>query len=207
LDKAHLLVLGWNDWTAARREIEASLSGEDRITYADTYFEYWPYWGRRFKLRLLEGDLEGAEALAEDKFSMEKWYGPYVGAYLQSARGECAQAEASSSTMLAWGPLSENLELLHFLSRCRVEQGRLREAAAVLRRVREVYGPLNAGSVHYTKSLMLLGHAYEGLGERSRAREAYEELVSIWKQADPDLPDLIEARRRLAQLAPPRGRD
>ena len=207
LNKALLSVLGWNDWAAAGREIETSAVEADRVTYASRYFEYWPYWGRHLKLRLLGGDLAGAETLAKQKFSMEKWYGPYVGAYLQGARGECAQAEASSSTMLTWGPAGESLELLYFLARCQVEEGRHREAVASLRRLKDLYGPLQAGSVYYTKGLVLLGQAYENLGEVDLARETYTELTSIWERADADLPDLIDVRQRLSRLRSPAVRE
>ncbi len=40
----------------------------------------------------------------------------------------------------------------------------------------------------------------EKLGERERARHWYEQFTDDWKDADPDIPELIEARERLGEL-------
>jgi tetratricopeptide (TPR) repeat protein len=46
-----------------------------------------------------------------------------------------------------------------------------------------------------------LGLAAERAGDPARARAAYEEAVRLWSKADPDLPDLREARGRRNALA------
>ncbi|MFQ5641337.1 MAG: protein kinase [bacterium] len=50
------------------------------------------------------------------------------------------------------------------------------------------------------RALLRKAHAYEALGQKQKAIEAYKEFVEIWKDADEDLPDLIEAKERLAKL-------
>ncbi|MEE9231557.1 MAG: hypothetical protein V3U86_12715 [Acidobacteriota bacterium] len=40
----------------------------------------------------------------------------------------------------------------------------------------------------------------ERLGDTDRARHWYERFTDDWKDADPDIPELIEARKRLAAL-------
>ena len=40
--------------------------------------------------------------------------------------------------------------------------------------------------------------AYEGAGERERARRELLAFVAEWKDADPDIPELKDARRRLS---------
>ena len=47
------------------------------------------------------------------------------------------------------------------------------------------------------KSLYLLGYAYEQNGDQKKAKEYYEKYLSIYKYADPDIPELSEARKRL----------
>ncbi len=37
-------------------------------------------------------------------------------------------------------------------------------------------------------------------GDTDRARHCYERFTEDWKDADPDIPELIEARERLAEL-------
>ncbi len=40
----------------------------------------------------------------------------------------------------------------------------------------------------------------ERLGDTGHARHWYEQFLTGWKEADPDIPELIEARKRLAAL-------
>jgi eukaryotic-like serine/threonine-protein kinase len=45
-----------------------------------------------------------------------------------------------------------------------------------------------------------LAQAYEHLGRRAEAIEQYTRFLGIWHDADPDLPELIDARARLGRL-------
>ncbi len=45
-----------------------------------------------------------------------------------------------------------------------------------------------------------LAKLYDRLGNTDRARHWYEQFTEDWKDADPDIPELIEARERLAEL-------
>jgi tetratricopeptide (TPR) repeat protein len=44
---------------------------------------------------------------------------------------------------------------------------------------------------------------YDHLGDTDRARHWYERFTEDWTDADPDIPELIEARKRLAELKAP----
>ena len=43
-----------------------------------------------------------------------------------------------------------------------------------------------------------LARAFEESGWTDKAIEQYEKFLSIWKDADKDVPDLIDAKKRLA---------
>jgi hypothetical protein len=45
-----------------------------------------------------------------------------------------------------------------------------------------------------------LARAHAGAGHAADARQAYEEAFQIWKDADPDLPLLLEARKEYERL-------
>ena len=47
---------------------------------------------------------------------------------------------------------------------------------------------------------IMLGRAHAGAGHVNEARKAYQEAFTIWKDADADLPLLIEARQEFARL-------
>jgi len=45
-----------------------------------------------------------------------------------------------------------------------------------------------------------LGRAYALQGDTARARTAYRDFLSLWKDADPDIPILKEAKAEYAKL-------
>ncbi|MFC1799908.1 protein kinase [Candidatus Eisenbacteria bacterium] len=59
---------------------------------------------------------------------------------------------------------------------------------------------LNASPVRSVLVYYQLGKAYEGSGWNNKAIAAYEEFLEIWKDADPGLEDIEDARERLANL-------
>ena len=61
-----------------------------------------------------------------------------------------------------------------------------------------VYGIDNA--VVIPKSHYQLGKSYEALGQATLALEQYKKFLDIWKNADEDQADLIEAKARVAAL-------
>jgi hypothetical protein len=45
-----------------------------------------------------------------------------------------------------------------------------------------------------------LGRAYTLTGESAKARTAYDDFLALWKDADPDLPILKQAKAEYAKL-------
>jgi tetratricopeptide (TPR) repeat protein/DNA-binding winged helix-turn-helix (wHTH) protein len=76
------------------------------------------------------------------------------------------------------------------LANAYLELGRLDEAIAEYERILKL-NP-NYPLAHYH-----LGQAYERKGDGARARAAYERFLQVWKDADADIPEVIEAQQRL----------
>ncbi|MCH9024815.1 MAG: tetratricopeptide repeat protein [candidate division Zixibacteria bacterium] len=55
--------------------------------------------------------------------------------------------------------------------------------------------PVRSALGHY-----YLGQAYEADGQKKKAVESYETFLTIWKNADPGIKDMADARERLAKL-------
>jgi hypothetical protein len=45
-----------------------------------------------------------------------------------------------------------------------------------------------------------LGRAYALSGDKARAKSAYQNFLTIWKDADPDIPMLKQAKAEYAKL-------
>jgi len=60
-------------------------------------------------------------------------------------------------------------------------------------------GRLGYGDI-YAKSFYMLGKIYEQKGERTLAAENYRKFLDLWKDADPGIPEVDDARKRLAGL-------
>jgi serine/threonine protein kinase/Flp pilus assembly protein TadD len=61
------------------------------------------------------------------------------------------------------------------------------------------YGRLYNGDI-YAKSFYMLGKIYEHQGDTAKAIEHYEKFLSLWKDANPGIAEIEDARKRVAGL-------
>ena len=52
----------------------------------------------------------------------------------------------------------------------------------------------------YAKAYYMLGRIAEQQGDKARARQNYSKFLDLWKDADPGLPEVADAKRRLANI-------
>ncbi|MGH9834069.1 MAG: tetratricopeptide repeat protein, partial [Blastocatellia bacterium] len=78
------------------------------------------------------------------------------------------------------------------LANAYLELGRLDEAIAEYERILRL-------NPNYPLAQYHLGQAYERKGDRERAREAYRSFLQTWKDADADIPEVINAKAWLAR--------
>ena len=92
------------------------------------------------------------------------------------------------------------------LARCYFETSRFEKAIAELQRVENSRGNyfkrdnIDFRAAVYPKTLFLLGKTYEKTGDTKSAVANYQKLLKLWEHADKDLPELIAAKARVAEL-------
>jgi predicted Zn-dependent protease len=73
------------------------------------------------------------------------------------------------------------------------------EAAAEFQRVLDHRGVDPAG-LEYPLSYLGLARAYALQGDSAKSRTAYQDFFALWKDADPNIPILREAKAEYAKL-------
>ena len=155
----------------------------------------------------LAGDVIGAETISSDlkrrypsDFQVNGIYGPSVEGLLQSLRGNTAaaiqalQPAARFDLGLSFGFVPVYVRGVVYL---RGRQGK--EAAAEFQRIL-AQRALGATSPLYSLSYVGLARACSLTGDTGKARSAYQDFFALWKDADPDIPILKEAKAEYAKL-------
>ena len=62
-----------------------------------------------------------------------------------------------------------------------------------------ISGRLYNGDI-YAKSFYMLGKIYQERGMKEKAREHYEKFLALWKDADPGIQEVSEAKKQLVAL-------
>ncbi|MCI0406264.1 MAG: tetratricopeptide repeat protein, partial [candidate division Zixibacteria bacterium] len=89
----------------------------------------------------------------------------------------------------------------YMLGRAYLEAGRLGEAVSEFEKILSRYDESRTYELIWgAKAYYLLGLAYEKSGWNQKAVEKYQEFLEIWKNADPGIAEVAEAKARLAKL-------
>ena len=82
----------------------------------------------------------------------------------------------------------------------RLEAGHAAEAVADFQRILDnrAWEPT---SVLYPLAQLGLGRAAATAGDSAKSRRAYQDFLALWKDADPDVPVLVQAKTEYAKLA------
>jgi len=199
--------LGMWDSAAANARISEKLTETLKPTFADgiarpvfssddNYFIRWYYRA---------GDTTRALRL------LEKWSTPAVvssidGAeYHWMAMGEIALARADYSRAVECFKRADSLgwgdDILYRLAQAYWESGDAPGTIAALKKLLKDYHALMwCEDYVYASAHYLLGRAYEATGDKAKAQSSYEKFLTIWKNADPGIREVNDAKVRLARL-------
>jgi tetratricopeptide (TPR) repeat protein len=104
---------------------------------------------------------------------------------------------------LSWGPymIFYNCPFLKdTLARAYEQNGEIDKAVAEYERLTSFYPRSGAPFLIHPKYYYRLAKLYEKKGLKTSARENLERFLTLWKDADPGLPEIEDARKRLAGL-------
>ncbi len=192
---AFMLVAGCGDKDKARTEVQEVLKNGSAMEMFASMHLLITY--------VMLGEYDAARSLAKTHGSSGRsleWRLRFVDAYEHISKQEYSEAiedfEATTSSLRFDGLFKKYLQ-----AECHFAAGQYDQAIATLQKVLGRHENTYCfRAVAYPKALLLLGKTHEQRREPHLAIENYEKLLKMWKDADEDLPDLIDAKARLARL-------
>jgi tetratricopeptide (TPR) repeat protein len=122
---------------------------------------------------------------------------------IELQKGNHSQAVDFSQQALALlgpGPLTIDAGYINTLALAYYQSGELNQALSEYERITSLTtGRLEWGDI-YAKSFYMLGKIYQQQGDTAKAKENYEKFLTLWKDADPGLPEHADAHTRLTRL-------
>ncbi len=98
------------------------------------------------------------------------------------------------------GPLDKNARFIDGLALAYYKLGEIGKARNEYERITSlIYGRNWFGDI-YAKSYYNLGKIYEEQGNTAKAIENYEKFIDLWKDADPGIAEVEDAKERLTEL-------
>ena len=191
ISKGFLYLWGWNDMDNAWKEAEKTFPFKNKITSLN-------YRGALSIMLTYHHDFAKAKALA-DSFPF-KWLSQSVQSISYSLQKDEKNAEIFADSVLK-GSNTDFIKMLvlYPLAECQYKKGQLNKALESIKKLQTIIIPWPR-QIYYPKSFYLMGKIYEKKGDTSLAVKNYEKFLELWKDADQDLPDLIDAKKRLANL-------
>ena len=103
-------------------------------------------------------------------------------------------------SLTAYSPIQTNSLFIHSFATAYYEAGELEKEKAEYERIVDLKTERDD---LYARSFYKLGLIHENQGNKDKAIEHYEKFLSLWKDADPGLPEVDNAKMRLAELKNP----
>jgi len=194
--KAYCLLIGHNDTRKARQALDEAieLNAGTALAYQLAFYCY-----------LTMGEYEKASPIVTSHLAALGPVGDVVvSGYAHRANGEYEAAITDFRTVAERGFAVNRILAGYQLALCYFETGQYEKAIEAVSKMQKLYafgGRANQyRAAVYPRSAYLLGKIYEHKQDKKLAVENYLTFLDLWKNADRDLPELIDAESRLASL-------
>ena len=165
---------------------------------------------RRGNVSEARSRLERQKRLYRTGFDHEAWWHHALEAEIALAEGDAQRAQTLFSTheprqkFFAFDPIGGVLFANHLPSRdgaarAAIARGDVPGAIAAYRRLL-TFGESKWVSVLEPRYVLELARLLEKSGDSRQALQEYERFLALWHRADPELPELAEARRAVTRL-------
>jgi tetratricopeptide (TPR) repeat protein len=155
----------------------------------------------------LSGDYSRSQALTDDlskrlpeDTTVRFTYMPTLRALLALKHGEPAKAVELLQTAIPYEVgLLGNLYPAYVRGEAYLAARQGREAAAEFQKILDHRGSVVSDPIGALAHLQI-GRAYEIASDSAKAKAAYQDFLNLWKDADPDIPILKQAKAEYAKL-------
>jgi len=163
-----------------------------------------PYWGFRAMMAAVAGDtseVSFTSSMASGRLpgAVSWWFQAHIAMRENNVNRALALLDSIVST--GSFDVGVDADILYLKARALMDVASYDAAILTLNSIETV--PSNAYGIRaymLPRSYNLLGQAYEKKGDKAAAKASYEKLLAMWKNADPDLPLLIDTKKRLTAL-------
>ncbi len=191
LQRSDLFRAGWSDIASAREERRRALH-ISKSAYDVAY-----------DLSLVSSFIRDGEFEIADRYLAQ--YGPSqqpsFRLMIAACKGDLDAAELHMKEVRNASPLFTKIVSLYWLGKCRYEHGKYTDAIESFGELQNLKdNRLGFRALYYPLSFYQLGKSYEARGDPEKALENYKVFLDLWKDADPDLTTLIDAKERYARL-------
>lgn len=197
VEKAYLLLVGHNE----REEAKKALAKAAELNAGSNFLYY-----RLFNIYLLMGEYEKTSPLLKSQLLTLSPFGNLtVRASVHRARGEYEAAINDLETITRLGFVMDKIPRCYELAQCYLETGQNEKAIEAVAKMQRLNSYVYTGASHiaaavYPRGFYLLGRIYEQKGDTKLALESYGKFLNLWKDADRDLPELVDAKSHVARL-------
>jgi serine/threonine protein kinase/Flp pilus assembly protein TadD len=143
-------------------------------------------------MRTLKKDLEG-----KDSTKMYSYW--FMLGSIELVKGDTNTALSYLERVYKDSP-TPSFDLRWHLAEIYLKKGRLDEAVTQLEKALSRYDNDRVWHTEAVRAYYLLGLAYEKSGWNKKAIEKYEEFLDIWKNADPGIKEVEDAKEKLKKL-------